>query len=108
VLLICEALGVSRSDFYAWTRRPRSQRSLDDEALGRQVHTSFVGSDRTYGARRIWHDVLALGQRCGLHRFERLVRLHALRARQRRRGLPADRGERSVMADNLLDRQFGC
>jgi len=108
VLFICEALGVSRSGFYAWMRRPRSQRSLDDEVLGGQVHPSFVGSDRTYGARRIWHDVLALGQRCGLHRIEQRVRLQALRARPRRRGLPADQGERSVVADNLLDRQFGC
>ena len=106
VLLICEALGVSRSGFYAWMERPRSQHSLDDEVLGGQVHHSFVGSDRTYGARRVWRDVLACGQRCGLHRIERLMKLQALRARPRRRGLPADRGERSVMADNLWDRQF--
>lgn len=106
VLLICEALGVSRSGFYAWMVRPRSQRSFDDEVLGGQVHHSFVGSDRTYGARRVWHDVLALGQRCGLHRIERLLRLQALRARPRRHGLPADRGERSILADNLLNRQF--
>jgi putative transposase len=106
VLLMCEALGVSRSGFYAWMERPRSQRSLDDEVLGGQVHHSFVGSDRTYGARRVWHDVLAVGYRCGLHRIERLMRLQALRARPRRRGLPADRGERSVLANNVLDRQF--
>jgi putative transposase len=106
VLLTCAALGVSRSGFYAWMSRPRSQRSLDDEVLGGQVHHSFVGSDRTYGARRVWHDVLALGQRCGLHRIERLMKLQALRARPRRRGLPADPGERSVLAANLLDRQF--
>jgi putative transposase len=106
VLLICEALGVSRSGFYAWMERPRSQRSLDDEILGGQVQHSFVGSDRTYGARRVWHDVLALGQRCGLHRIERLMKLQALRARPRRRGLPTDRGERSVLAANVLDRQF--
>jgi putative transposase len=85
---------------------PGSQRSLDDEALGRHVRQSFLGSDRTYGSRRVWHDVLALGQRCGLHRIERLMREQALRARPRRRGLPKDRGERSVVADNILDRQF--
>lgn len=56
-----EAFGVSRSGFYAWLVRPRSQRSLSDERLGAQVRQSFLGSDRTYGARRIWHDVLALG-----------------------------------------------
>lgn len=79
---------------------------MDDERLGTQVRQSFLASDRTYGARRVWHDVLALGQRCGLHRIERLMRAQALRARPRRRGLPKDRGERSAIADNVLDRQF--
>jgi len=106
VNLMCEALGVSRGGFYAWLARPRSRRSLDDEKLGAQVHQSFVRSDRTYGARRVWRDVLEQGQPCGLHRIERLMREQALRARPRRRGLPKDRGERSVVADNVLDRQF--
>ncbi|HHC8922958.1 TPA: IS3 family transposase [Stenotrophomonas maltophilia] len=104
--LMCEALGVSRGGFYAWLTRPRSQRSLSDEVLGAQVHQSFVRSDRTYGARRVWHDVLEQGQACGLHRIERLMREQALRARPRRRGLPKDRGTRSAVADNVLDRQF--
>lgn len=106
VLLMCEALGVSRTGFYAWLSRPRSLRSLSDEVIGAQVHHSFIASDRTYGARRVWHDVLALGHCCGLHRIERLMRMQALRARPRRRGPPADRGERSAIADNVLDRQF--
>ncbi|QTX19698.1 IS3 family transposase [Comamonas aquatica] len=106
VNLMCEALGVSRGGFYAWLTRPRSQRSLSDEVLGAQVHQSFVRSDRTYGARRVWHDVLEQGQACGLHRIERLMREQALRARPRRRGLPKDRGTRSAVADNVLDRQF--
>ena len=104
--LMCEALGVSRSGFYAWHSRPRSQRSKTDELMGRLVRQSFLGSDRTYGARRVWRDVLALGHDCGLHGIERLMRLQALRARPKRRGLPKDRGERSAIADNVLDRQF--
>jgi putative transposase len=34
------------------------------------------------------------------------MRVHGLKARPRRRGLPKDDGLRSVIADNLLDRQF--
>ncbi len=34
------------------------------------------------------------------------MRVHGLKARSRRRGLPKDDGLRSVIADNLLDRQF--
>lgn len=104
--LMCEALGVSRSGFYAWRSRPRSRRSHSDELVGTLVRQSFMASDRTYGARRVWRDVLALSQNCGLHRIERLMRLQALRARPRRRGLPKDHGQRSAVADNVLDRQF--
>ena len=106
VAQMCETLGVSRSGFYAWLDRPRSRRAQADEVLGAQIRQSFLGSDRTYGARRVWHDVLALGMRCGLHRIERLMRAQALRARPRRRGVPTDRGQRCAVADNVLDRQF--
>jgi len=34
------------------------------------------------------------------------MRAKALKARPRRRGLPVDRGQRSAIADNVLDRQF--
>jgi putative transposase len=108
VAWLCEALGVSRSGFHAWLGRARSARSRSDEELGARVRISFLASDRTYGARRVWHDLLADGVACGLHRIERLMRLQALRARPRRRRLPSDAGERQAggVAANLLDRSF--
>jgi putative transposase len=81
---LCAALGVSRGGFYAWLTRPRSQRSRSDEELGAKLRASFVASERTYGARRVWKDMLAEGLSCGLHRIERLMRLQALKARPRR------------------------
>jgi putative transposase len=107
VAWLCEALGVSRSGFHAWLSRGRSARALADEALTPMVKASFVASARTYGARRVWRDILADGVSCGLHRIERLMRLQALRARPRRRALPRDEGERlAVIAPNALARQF--
>ena len=106
VAWMCGALGVSRSGFHAWLIRPPSQRARDDEVIGAKVRASHVGSYRTYGARRVWHDLLADGISCGLHRIERLMRAQGLRARPRRRGLPKDHGDRSVIAGNVLDRQF--
>jgi putative transposase len=72
------------------------------------MRQSFTASDRTYGARRIWHDVLAEGFNIGLHRIERLMRENAMRAKPRRRYLPTDTGERTAgaIAPNVLDRQF--
>ena len=95
VAWLCAALGVSRSGFHAWLGRSPSARSRSDEVLAVKVRASFVASDRTYGARRVWHDVLAEGISCGLHRIERLMRAQALRARPRRRRRPPDPGERT-------------
>jgi putative transposase len=105
---MCGALGVSRGGFYAWLTRPHSLRSRSDEELGAKVRASFLASDRTYGARRVWHDLIAEGACCGLHRIERLMRQQGLKARPRRRRLPPDMGERQAgaIAANMLDRSF--
>jgi putative transposase len=96
---LCGALGVSRGRFYAWLTRPRSQRSQSDEELSAKVRASFLASDRTYGARRVWHDLLAEGMSCGLHRIERLMRLQALRARVLDRSFEASAPNRKWIAD---------
>jgi putative transposase len=74
--------------------RTPAKRTLENEFIARVVRQSFIASDRTYGARRVWHDVLAEGLNCGLHRIERLMQVNALKARPRRRYLPPDTGER--------------
>jgi putative transposase len=108
VIWLCKALDVSRSGFHAWMNRTPAKRTLENEVIARVVRQSFIASDRTYGARRVWHDVLAEGFNCGLHRIERLMQVNALKARPRRRYLPPDTGERrrSAIAPNVLDRQF--
>ena len=107
VAWLCAALGVSRSGFHAWLTRRPSARDRADETLMPKVRASFIGSSRTYGARRVWRDVLAGGVSCGLHKIERLMRAQALRARPRRRALPKDEGLRLASpAPNTLDRQF--
>ena len=62
---LCEALGVSRGGFYAWLTRPPSARSRSDEELAAKVRASFLASDRTYGARRVWRDMLEEGCHAG-------------------------------------------
>lgn len=87
--------------------QPQPQRPLAaGRSAGDHDRRSFKSSDRTYGARRVWHDVLAEGLNCDLHLVERLMRENGLRARPRRCGLPKDRGERSDVSDNLLVRSF--
>ena len=103
---MCDALGVSRSGFHGWLNRPPSQGKVRNQALTAAIRASFLASGRTYGSRRVWHDLLADGLSCGLNRVERLMRLAALKARPRRRAMPRDIGARSAIASNLLERRF--
>ena len=107
---LCEALGVSRGGFYAWLTRPRSQRSRDDEVLGAKVRASFLASDRTYGVRRVWRDLLAEDCRADCSGSGGLMRSQALKTRPRRRRLPPNLGERQAgaVAPNVLERSFNA
>ena len=106
--VLCESLGISRSGFYAWRRRPVSERTRTDTAILVTIRASFVLSDSTYGVRRMLDEVRDAGHRCGRDRVGRLMRDAALRARPKRRAKPTDAGERleHAIAPNVLDRQF--
>jgi hypothetical protein len=43
------------------SRGVASMPSRGDEDLGAKVRLNFLASDRTHGARRVWHDLLAEG-----------------------------------------------
>ena len=106
---LCEALGVSRSGFHAWLNRSPSARSRElTKQSASRLTASFVASDRTYGARRVWRDVLADGFDCGLHQDRAADACRRLAGAATPAGLPKDEGDRSSMnvAPNLLDRQF--
>jgi putative transposase len=108
VIWLCKALDVSTSGFHDWLNRKPAKRTLENEAVLGLIRRSFLDSDRTYGSRRVWKDVLVEGVSCGLHRIERLMHQNALKARPRRRKLPSDTGLRDVhaIAPNILDQQF--
>ena len=104
---LCGALGVSRGGFYAWLTRPRSRRSRSNEELGAQVWASFLASDRTYGARRVWHDMLAEGTvRAASGRA--IDAATSSQSPSATASTAARSGERQVaaVAPNVLDRSF--
>jgi putative transposase len=55
---------VSRSGVHAWLVRAPSAQSRNDEEYAGKIRASFISSDRTYGVRRIWHNLLAKGLSC--------------------------------------------
>ena len=82
--LLCETLGVSRSGYYAWTKR-RSVRAQANERLLGQIQAIHAQSRATYGSPRVTHSLRRAGQKVGHNRVARLMRQAGLVGRQRRR-----------------------
>ena len=61
VCLLCELLGVSVSGYWAWCRRPPSERELTDAWLTERIRAIHPANRGVYGAPRT-HAELRLGQ----------------------------------------------
>ncbi len=107
VPVLCRALGVSRSGFYAWRARPESAHAVRDRQLLVQIRTAFEASRARYGSPRILADLQDAGEAVSRKRVARLMRQAGLQARVRRRRRWTDPGDRpDDVAPNLLARQF--
>jgi putative transposase len=106
---LCRILGVSRSGYYAWRRRPPSQRTLFDAVLLEKIETIHRNSRATYGAPRVHAELRALGICCGRKRVARLMRQAKLRGSLRgRRMRTTYRIALQQAAPDLLERNFAA
>jgi putative transposase len=108
VKTMCRVLGVSRSGYHAWQRRPPSPRARRDAALTEQIASIHASSQKTYGSPRV-HAELRLdhGIHVGRKRVERLMRRAGLSGQiKRRRGRTTIRVQGVRTAADLVERDF--
>ena len=111
VALMCEALGVSASGFYAAEQRrrgPLGPRARADQRLALEIRAAHLTSQGRYGAPKIYHELRAQGVRCSRHRVARLMRAHGWRGacRRRSRVVTTQSAHREPVAPNVLARRF--
>jgi putative transposase len=98
---------VSRPGYYAWRRRPESQRLREDRRLSVLVRATHAESRRHYGSPRVHAELASKGERVSRKRIARLMRQEGLQGRVRRRYKCTTMSEHDQpIAPNLLDRQF--
>jgi putative transposase len=101
ISLLCRLLGVSRSGFHAWERRPPSDRELADAWLVERIRAIPRESRETYGARRVHRALRHRGVRVGRKRVERLMRTAGLS------GLVPKRYRRTTIDEGAVDEVVG-
>ena len=104
--VMCRLLGVSRSGFYEWLRKPLSNRALEDQRLLSLIRASYTASHGVYGAPRIFLDLREAGESCSKHRVARIMRVNNIKALHGYRAPRYARGHTSLLTPNTLQRGF--
>ena len=104
---MCEVLQISRSGYYAWLKRPKSNRSTQNEQLVKQIESIHRQSRQTYGSPRVHDELKDQGVVCGENRVARLMRQHGIAVEKKRKFTrTTDSNHQYPTAANLLNQQF--
>lgn len=107
VLTMCRVLGVTRSGYYAWKKRPRSVRAQADAQLAVEIAATHTKSSKRYGSPRIHRALRKRGVRTSEKRVARLMRERGIVGRQKRRfRRTTDSNHTNPIAPNVLARDF--
>lgn len=107
VRLLCQTLGVVRSGYYAWRRRPSRKEDPGLPALLEHIQRIHRLSRGTYGSPRVHAQLCAEGFHYNHKRIARLMRLKGLVGRRKQRRVSTtDSRHTYPVAPNVLNRDF--
>jgi len=107
---MCKVLDLKRSGYYAWRKRKPSTRAQANQALLDMIKTEHAKSRKTYGSPRLHVVLRRQGVVCGRNRVARLMRMHGIVARKKRRYVPqtTQRQVGVIPAPNRLNQDFSA
>ena len=88
--LLCQALDVSVSGYYAWKQRPTSEHCREDARLSAEIQQIFLEHRQVYGSPRIHAVLRTRGMPCSRKRVVRLMQQLGLSAGRKRSEPPDD------------------
>jgi len=109
ITLLCQALEVSVSGYYAWCQREVSEHQREDARLSAEIQQIFLEHRQVYGSPRIHAVLKARGVHCSRKRVVRLMQQLGLSAGRKRSRKPTTKSDpRARFAPNRLNREFGA
>jgi transposase InsO family protein len=107
VNLMCSALEVSASGYYAWLNRPESAQAQANRRLIDRIREVHWRARRAYGSPRITQELRADGHCVGENRVAGLMRAAQIRAKSARQWRATTKSShRLPVAENTLNRAF--
>ena len=106
----CDVLWVSRSGYYAWSRRPPSARAGRREELAAKIAQVHEQNRGVYGSPRVCRVLQSQGERVCENTVAGIMKERRIRARRKRTFVPrtTDSVHQQPLADNVLGRDFAA
>jgi len=104
---MCKVLGVKSGSYYAWIRRPESERKQEKTILITKIQEVHKTSKGLYGSPKIYKALKAQNIRCSENRIAKLMQENAIKAIIRKKFRAKSKVINSSHAsENLLKRDF--
>ena len=107
VAVMCRVIKASLSGYYDSLKRPASQQLLRRKSIAQAAAHSYFDSNRIYGYRKVYDDLLEENIVCCKETVRRIMRDIGLHSRIKRKYVvTTDSNHTFKVADNILDRDF--
>jgi putative transposase len=108
VVKMCEVLGVSKSGYYKWRKRPKSPQKKKREELTKEVRRVYNESKGRYGSPKINAKLKDEGFSTSKRTVQRIMKKEGIRSitSKKYKIMTTDSNHRFDIYPNLLDQQF--
>ncbi|WP_249039309.1 IS3 family transposase [Lysinibacillus mangiferihumi] len=107
VAKMCEVLGVSRSGYYEWLNRPKSNQKERKEKLTSQIKRVYLDSRRNYGSPKITKQLNSEGVSVSQKTVSRIMKEEGIRSKTVKKYKATTNSKHNLpVYPNLLDQQF--
>ena len=104
---MAKVLKVSRSGYYAWVKRPRSSREIENARLDVEIRAVYEVSKHRYGSVKITRELEKRGKKYGRNRVANRMSKMGLASKVRKKFKATTNSKHSYpVAPNLLNRNF--
>jgi putative transposase len=104
---MCTVFGISRSGYYAWTKRRKSKRDKRRERLERQIRRAFLDSRKLYGSIKVWETLKKQGVQVSEKTVARIMKELGLKSRTVKKYKATTNSKHNLpVAENVLNQQF--
>jgi transposase InsO family protein len=102
-------LGVAKSGYYAWLKRPKSNRALENEKLEKSIEAVYKESRGNSGSLKVQHGLEARGIKASRPRIARIMKSRGWRGKSHRKyRVTTNSQHKHGFFENHLERKFNA